>query len=158
MLGYERASRVSNYQVRTLTRVLILGQSANLILMTCSLQQNSASLFMATWKESQRFIECKALRIRCIAFSITMKSSRCGAQPQIISSIAGKGFRCQCFFREANRKTHALKFNTQVLSKLSPPIRVKRYRWVSLIELRQFKSTKEEKKQIIQTSILSICY
>lgn len=62
------------------------------------------------------------------------------------------------FFREANRKTHAFKFNTQVLSKLSPPIRVKRYRWVSLIELRQFKSAKEEKKQIIQTSILSICY
>ena len=153
MLGYERASRVSNYQVRTLTRVLILGQSANLILMTCSLQQNSASLFMATWKESQRFIECKALRIRCIAFSITMKSSRCGAQPKV-----AKRFRCQCFFREANRKTHAFKFNTQVLSKLSPPIRVKRYRWVSLIELRQFKSTKEEKKQIIQTSILIICY
>lgn len=153
MLGYERASRVSNYQVRTLTRVLILGQSENLILMTCSLHQNSASLFMATWKESQRFIECKALRIRCIAFPITMKSSRCGAQPQIISSI-----RCQCFFRETNRKTHTFKFNTQVLSKLSPPIRVKRYRWVSLIELRQFKSTKEKKKQIIQTSILSICY
>lgn len=158
MLGYERASRVSNYQVRTLTRVLILGQSANLILMTCSLHQNSASLFMATWKESQRFIECKALRIRCIAFPITMKSSRCGAPPQIISGIAEKGFGCQCFFREANRKTHAFKFNTQVLSKLSPPIRVQRYRRVSLIELRQFKSTKEEKKQIIQTSILSICY